>query len=82
MAEPVPIRPNQPISVGSDAMRFLADAVAEFITDNGDDPSGAVVVLFNPQRQPTVSFTGVCAKDLCWVGAWMQMHSLKEAGCD
>ena len=68
MPDPVPIRPECPISAGSDAMRFCADAVAEFITDHGSDPATAVLILFDKDAKPTIHFTGATASNLCLVG--------------
>lgn len=76
MAEPVPIRPNLPISISSDATSFCADAIAEFITDDRGEPKAAVLVLFDHDNRPSISFSGATPENLCLVGTWMQHKAL------
>lgn len=45
----VPIRPDLPIGITSDAMLFCADAIADFICSTGSDPTGVVIFLYGSE---------------------------------
>lgn len=77
MADAVPIRPDMPISIASATIRFCADAVAEFLTNNGDDPTTAILILFDRDGKPTIDYTGATASNLCLVGALLQRHAVE-----
>lgn len=78
----VPIRPDLPVSIESEALRFCEDVVGDFVGKKGEEPSGAILILFGSDGYPIVNMTEIHRGDLSLAGAWLTRYALGEVSCD